>query len=466
MKGRRIRALERKFKSLERELNRTEPTKKELEKTWSFQHSFAGEGGCGVTSYKGEERRIDVPEKFGKEKVTEICEYAFSPYPGYYSPKNQEARKAIEEIFLPDSVIRIRDLAFSSCSSLKRVHIPEQTTEIGIWAFSGNSPELTICAPEGSYAQKYVRERPVLGQGAIRFEKEGVVKKEQFRKYNGESPEFVIENGTLLRYMGTGIDVKVPDGVEVIGEGAFSGCGSLRSAELPETTRTIKANAFYGVHPDCEIVMKGSVLTGPEESENPWKDVLCIWAKKMEPSALPQELRKKAVKGFARHFAETGEMPETVKAAYLQYMKKNCQKLWMDGDCLRVILQEKYITAGKIGVYLDEAGRLGKPEITKALLEYRDKNFSREKLEREEQKTKDKVKDGPSAAELKKIWSTKKREDGTLIITRYKGTDLQVTVPKQIGKSLVTAIGSTFFSWREWQVQKSITEITLPTALH
>ena len=103
-------------------------------------------------------------------------------------------------------------------------------------------------------------------------------------------------------------------------------------------------------------------------------------------------------------------------------------------------------------------------------MEYRDKNFSREALEREEQKTKDKVKDGPSAAELKKIWSTKKREDGTLIITSYKGTDLQVTVPKQIGKSPVTAIGWSAFTTNSshannLQVRSAITEITLPDSI-
>ena len=37
-------------------------------------------------------------------------------------------------------------------------------------------------------------------------------------------------------------------------------------------------------------------------------------------------------------------------------------------------------------------------------------------------------------------------------------------MPKQIGKSLVTAIG-TFFSWRDRQVQNSITEIILPDSI-
>ena len=53
----------------------------------------------------------------------------------------------------------------------------------------------------------------------------------------------------------------------------------------------------------------------------------------------------------------------------------------------------------------------------------------------------------PSAADLKKIWSTKKREsDGTLIITSYKGTETEVTIPAKIGKADVTEIASEAFN--------------------
>lgn len=52
----------------------------------------------------------------------------------------------------------------------------------------------------------------------------------------------------------------------------------------------------------------------------------------------------------------------------------------------------------------------------------------------------------PSAADLKKLWSTKKREsDGTLIITSYKGTETDVTIPAKIGKTDVTEIASEAF---------------------
>lgn len=51
-----------------------------------------------------------------------------------------------------------------------------------------------------------------------------------------------------------------------------------------------------------------------------------------------------------------------------------------------------------------------------------------------------------SATELKKIWGTKKLEDGTLIITSYKGEELDVVVPALIGKTEVTAIDAETFS--------------------
>ena len=41
--------------------------------------------------------------------------------------------------------------------------------------------------------------------------------------------DFVIENGGLIKYVGPGGDVLIPDGVTKIGDGAFDGCDSLSS---------------------------------------------------------------------------------------------------------------------------------------------------------------------------------------------------------------------------------------------
>lgn len=79
----------------------------------------------------------------------------------------------------------------------------------------------------------------------------------------------------------------------------------------------------------------------------------------------------------------------------------------------------------------------------------------------------------PSAADLKKIWSTKKREsDGTWIITSYKGTETDVTIPSKIGKANVTEIASDAFdpmaprlTEMQRQARTALCSITFPETI-
>lgn len=77
---------------------------------------------------------------------------------------------------------------------------------------------------------------------------------------------------------------------------------------------------------------------------------------------------------------------------------------------------------------------------------------------------------------MKQLWSYKKREDGTLIITNYKGTATEVTVPEKIGKNTVTAIGRGTFAGRDiynglrytaqqLKTGQEITKVTLPDTI-
>ena len=76
-----------------------------------------------------------------------------------------------------------------------------------------------------------------------------------------------------------------------------------------------------------------------------------------------------------------------------------------------------------------------------------------------------------SVTALKQLWSYKKREDGSIIITGYKGRQTRITVPAKIGKSTVTAIGKEAFSpFRDRVCHgrdffKTITEVTLPDGI-
>ena len=60
--------------------------------------------------------------------------------------------------------------------------------------------------------------------------------------------DFVIENGVLKKYAGTGEDVVIPDGVTEIGDWAFLNCRTLTEVTIPEGIVKIGANAFL----DCK----------------------------------------------------------------------------------------------------------------------------------------------------------------------------------------------------------------------
>ena len=96
--------------------------------------------------------------------------------------------------------------------------------------------------------------------------------------------DFLIENGKLVKYLGRGGNVTIPDGVTSIGEfafhncreltsivipdgvsdigfGAFHSCRGLVSAAIPDSTAVIRERAFY----DCEGLKAITVPEGVRE---------------------------------------------------------------------------------------------------------------------------------------------------------------------------------------------------------
>ena len=55
-------------------------------------------------------------------------------------------------------VLAIGDSAFSGCSSLESIDLPDSVTTIADEAFDG-CPSLTIRAPKGSFAEEYAKEK-------------------------------------------------------------------------------------------------------------------------------------------------------------------------------------------------------------------------------------------------------------------------------------------------------------------
>lgn len=116
-----------------------------------------------------------------------------------------------------------------------------------------------------------------------------------------------------------------------------------------------------------------------------------------------------------------------------------------------------------------------KTECTAFLLDYKNRtaDLTAERIKAEKKMEQELNADPNSVAELKKIWSFEKLEDGTVEITGYKGKRLEVIVPEKIGKAAVTAIGENAF-WKYaprlrreiGNIREKITKITLPDTIN
>lgn len=94
------------------------------------------------------------------------------------------------------------------------------------------------------------------------------------------------------------------------------------------------------------------------------------------------------------------------------------------------------------------ASEKSQTEILAWLLEYKNRtaDFAAEQEKAEKKMMRELNMAPDSVAALKKIWNYRKGEDGTLVITNYKGSEIHVTVPEKIGKNTVTAIGNGAFA--------------------
>lgn len=71
--------------------------------------------------------------------------------------------------------------------------------------------------------------------------------------------DFVIQDGTLVKYTGPGGDVVIPDGVTRIAYGAFSYCDDLVNVAIPDSVTDIGSCAFIGCSNLAKIYIPDSV---------------------------------------------------------------------------------------------------------------------------------------------------------------------------------------------------------------
>ena len=147
-----------------------------------YEYALLDDGTVEITKYKGKAERLAIPDTLDGKRVTAIGEQAFS------------FCSSLTIISIPDSVAQIGENPFAACSSLKSISV----------------------SPEHPYFATI----------------DGVL----FRK----------ADKTLISYP-AGISSStytIPQGITSIGDSAFSSCDSLTSVSIPDSVEQIGTNPF------------------------------------------------------------------------------------------------------------------------------------------------------------------------------------------------------------------------------
>ena len=195
-----------------------------MEEATGLKYKLSDDFTYYIVTGIGTEKRtaFAIPATYNGKPVKEIGDGAFSNC------------SALTSINIPDSVTNIGGSAFYKCSSLTSVSIPDSVTGIGEYAFS-------FCV---SLIYNIKDDVKYLGNEKNLYTVVMGVTDRSLSSYSiDEGVRFLY--GDAFSYCSSLTSINIPDGVTGIGSRAFYNCSSLTSITIPDSVTSIDKEAFY-----------------------------------------------------------------------------------------------------------------------------------------------------------------------------------------------------------------------------
>ena len=193
-----------------------------------YQYTLREDGTAEITGYTGTAEELEIPAELDGKQVTALGRYAFS-----YCD-------TLTGVTVPETVTGLGDFVFYACGNLKSVTLPAGVTEVGTNPFykCGKLQEITV--PDDS---------------------ESLKAEDYVLTYIPENRMICFISGAVDELSDEPIDYcDVPEGTEIIGDYALSGCTALAEVTIPDSVKTIGNRAFRW-DPSLKAVTIGGGVT-------------------------------------------------------------------------------------------------------------------------------------------------------------------------------------------------------------
>ena len=217
-----------------------------------FEYTVS-ESGAEITAYNGTDSKVQIPETVDGAKVVSIGNYAFSNC------------TSLESITIPEGVTKIGYGAFNSCKNLSEVVLPDSLTALDNYAFEYCTALTDITLPAGLTTANDAFYNSGLTSATFKdgmtkipnsiFSDCSEFKSITFPATVTEIDDYAFNNCTSLE------SITIPEGVTKIGYGAFNSCKNLSEVVLPDSLTTLDNYAFEYCTALTDITLPAGLTT-------------------------------------------------------------------------------------------------------------------------------------------------------------------------------------------------------------